>query len=104
MPWIWREWLIGSNSIAIKKGKQTALRISASILCLVVLMTFVPFLLGWFSLIYLLPISVMDIIIVFCTSKLLTSTTDEQRKYIRYIYLGATLGLLIFLLMRFLGI
>jgi len=41
--------LINSNSIAIKYGKETALKISGLIFFFVVLLTSIPFLLKWFS-------------------------------------------------------
>jgi hypothetical protein len=36
--------------------------------------------------------------------RLLNSENDEGRKYIRWIYLGAIAGIIIFLIMRLLGI
>lgn len=92
--------LISSNSIAIKYGKETALKISGLIFFFVVLLTSIPFLFRWFSLVYLLPILLMDFFIVYPTIKLIKSSNEEGRKYIRWIYLGSTIGLVIFLLMR----
>ncbi len=96
--------LINSNSIAIKYGKEKALRLSAFIFVLVILLSLIPFLLGWFSLIYLFPIAVMDIFIGFSTYKLIRSKNERGRKYIRLLYLGATFGLFTFLLMRLTGL
>jgi hypothetical protein len=42
----------------------------------------------------------MDISIGYSAIKLLKSQNEEGRKYIRWIYLGSTFGLLIFLVMR----
>ncbi len=95
--------LIDSNSIAIKHGKEKALRLSAFIFAIVILLSLIPFLLQWFKIIYLLPIVIMDIFIVFSTFKLIKSKNEEGRKYIRLLYLGATFGLLIFLVMRLIG-
>jgi len=92
--------LINSNSIAIKYGKETALKISGFIFFFVVLLTSIPFLLKWFSSVYLFPILLMDFFIVYPTIKLIKSHNEEGRKYIRWIYLGSTLGLVIFLFMR----
>ncbi len=92
--------LINSNSIAIKYGRETALRISGFIFFFIVLLTSIPILLKWFSLAYLLPILLMNFFIVYPTIKLIKSNNEEGRKYIRWIYLGSTLGLVIFLLMR----
>ena len=96
--------LIDSNSLAIKYGKSTALKISGSIFFLVILLSIIPFLINWFSIIYLIPIGIMDISIAYSTMKLLNSKNDEGRKFIRWIYLGATFGLIVFLFMRLVGI
>ena len=42
----------------------------------------------------------MDFFIVYTTIKLIKSRNEEGRKYIRWIYLGSTIELVIFLLMR----
>ena len=96
--------LIHSNSLAIKYGRDSALKISAYIFFFVILLTSIPFILDWFPKIYLLPIAIMDIAIAYPTWKLLKSKNEVGRRYIRSIYLGATFGLLVFLLMRLFGI
>lgn len=95
--------LIDSNSIAIKHGKEKALRVSAFIFVLVILLSLIPFLLQWFNIVYLFPIAVMDIFIGHSTFRLIKSKNEEGRKYIRLLYLGATFGLFIFLVMRLIG-
>lgn len=96
--------LIDSNSIAIKYGKEKALKLSVSIFVLVIILSLIPFLINWFNIIYLFPIAVMDIFIGFSTYNLFKSKNEKGRKYIRILYLGATLGLLIFLFMQLAGI
>lgn len=96
--------LINSKSLAIKFGKSTALKISGFIFTFVVIITSLPFILGWFSLIYLIPILIMDSFIIYSAIKLLWSQLEDGRKYIRQLYLGSTLGLIIFLVMRLFGI
>ena len=96
--------LIKSNSLAIKHGKSTALRISGFIFFLVILLSSVPFILNWFSIIYLIPIATMDIAIAYSSFQLLKSKDEEGRKFIRWIYLGATMGLIIFIMMRLVGV
>jgi geranylgeranylglycerol-phosphate geranylgeranyltransferase len=96
--------LINSNSIAIKYGESVALKISASIFLLVILLSFIPFVINWFSIVYLIPIGVMDISIAYPTFRLLKSKASQRRQLIRWIYLGATFGLIIFLVMRLAGI
>jgi geranylgeranylglycerol-phosphate geranylgeranyltransferase len=92
--------LINSKSLAIKYGKNSALKVSSYIFVLVILLTTLPFLLNWFPIVYLVPITVMDISIAYSSFRLLRSKNEEGRKYIRRIYLGATAGLLIFIFMR----
>ncbi|MFC2133767.1 UbiA family prenyltransferase [Bacteroidota bacterium] len=96
--------LINSKSLAIKYGESAALKISCSILLLVVLISIVPFVLKWFPMIYLIPIGIMDIFIFYFSIKLLKSGNDKRRSYIRAIYLGATCGLFLFLILRLLEI
>jgi geranylgeranylglycerol-phosphate geranylgeranyltransferase len=96
--------LINSNSLAIKYGKPVALRISSYIFFFVILLTSVPFILRWLPAIYLAPIAIMDVSIAYSSFRLLKSGNKKNagRKYIRWLYLGATLGLLVFILMRLL--
>lgn len=96
--------LIDSNSIAIKYGRSISLKISGYIFFTVIVLLFIPFLFDWLSFIYLAPILVMDISIAYLSLKLIKSQKDEGRKYIRWIYLGATFGLIVFLIMRFIGL
>lgn len=96
--------LINSNSLAIKYGKSTALKISGFIFFLVVLLSFIPIILKWFPIIYLIPIGIMDISVAYPAFKLFRSKKEEGRKYIRLIYLGAISGIIIFLIMRLTGI
>lgn len=96
--------LIDSKSIAIKYGKKTALMFSGIIFSLAVLLSIIPFILKWFSLTYLIPILIMDFLIIYPVVKLLNSKDDEGRKFIRWIYLGATFGLIFFLIFRMFNI
>lgn len=96
--------LIQSNSIAIKYGRAIALKVSSFIFFIVILLTLLPFLLNWFPIIYLIPIGVMDFSIAYSSLKLLNSKNDEGRIYVRVLYLGATFGLIVFLIMRLVGL
>lgn len=96
--------LIKSNSLAIKYGRSTAIKNSVIIFFLVVLLSFIPFILNWFPIIYLIPIGIMDVSIAYPALRLLNSENDEGRKYIRRIYLGAISGIIIFIVMRLFGI
>ena len=96
--------LINSNSLAIKYGKQVALQISSYIFFFVILLASIPFILRWLPTIYLVPIAIIDVSIAYSALRLLKSSNNKEAgmKYIRWIYLGATLGLLVFILMRLL--
>jgi geranylgeranylglycerol-phosphate geranylgeranyltransferase len=96
--------LINSRSLAIRYGSKFALKISSYIFLLVILLTSVPFIRGWLPTIYLLPIAIMDVSIACSSLRLLKSGGNKiaGRKYIRWIYLGSTLGLLVFILIRLL--
>lgn len=96
--------LINSKSIAIRYGKEKALRVSAFIFVFVIVLSIIPFLLEWFNIVYLIPIIVMDIFIGYSTFRLVRSKDEEGRKYIRLLYLGATFGLVVFLVMRMMGL
>jgi geranylgeranylglycerol-phosphate geranylgeranyltransferase len=87
-----------SKSIAIMYGKDFALRISSAIFFLVVLISFIPYLFGWLGITYLVFIFCADIITIFSTVKLLKSQTPEEgRKYMRWIYVGATIGMVAYI-------
>lgn len=94
--------IINSNSIAIKHGKRKAITVSFYIFMTVILLSVIPFLFKWFSPVYLIPILIMDLSIAYPAIKFLKSKGEEGRKYIRYIYLGATSGLVVFIMMRLL--
>ena len=96
--------LIKSNSLAIKFGKTMALKISSYIFLFVSLLSLIPFILNWFSLIYLIPIGIMDVSIAYPALRLWKSKNEEGRKFIRWIYLGAIFGLIVFIIMRLIGI
>ena len=96
--------IINSNSLAIKYGASVALKISVSIFFLVILLSFIPFIINWFSIYYLIAIGIMDVSIFYSSLNLLKSKNSNGRKYIRLLYLGATAGLIVFIIMRLWGI
>lgn len=100
--------LIQSRSLALTYGRRTALRISGSLFLLVILLTPLPFLLRWFLPVYALPIALMDIAIARPALLLVRSGHEETdddaaRRHIRLLYLGASGGMLLFLVMRLAG-
>ena len=96
--------LINSNSLAIKYGKGVAIRTSVCLFSCVIILSAIPFIFGWFSIAYIFPIMIMDVSIAYSSIKIMNSKNEEGRKYIRWIYLGATFGLLVFIAMKFFDI
>ena len=92
-----------SKSIAILYGKPTALRISGLLLAGMIALTFLPILLGETGPGYLIPILVMDGFLVFFTVRLLKSqTSTDGRGAMRALYLSASVGMVAFIIGRFL--
>jgi geranylgeranylglycerol-phosphate geranylgeranyltransferase len=91
-----------SKSIAIVWGKQAALRLSGILFGVVVGLTFLLIAWGGPTLRYVLILPLTDILIVYFVIKLLTSQSqDEGRRSMRRLYLGASAGLLAFLISSF---
>lgn len=92
----------GSRSLPVLFGRENAIRISASIFFLVIVISFLPFLLRWMEWLYAIPFLFMDGVILFSTIKLLDSSLANRRMYIRWIYLSASLAILIVIAIRLL--
>ena len=90
----------GSSSLALVLGRENALKISGAIFLLVIVVSSLPFFLEWLEWIYLFPILLMDILILYSTSKLLDSRIVNRRIYIRWIYLSGLVAFLIFIIIR----
>ncbi|MDR3577874.1 MAG: UbiA family prenyltransferase [Anaerolineaceae bacterium] len=93
-----------SKSLAILYGKTSALRISGGVFGVMILLTFIPVILGETSLRYLIPITIMDGVIILFTYRLLKSISPQQgRAAMRGLYISASLGLIAFIISRFIG-
>jgi geranylgeranylglycerol-phosphate geranylgeranyltransferase len=93
----------GSRSIAILHGKKTALRISSALFGIMICLTLIPAAMGETSAGYWLPIAAMDGLILFFAVRLNRSLSPQAgRSAMRGLYLSASLGLIAFLLARFL--
>ena len=91
-----------SKSIAIVRGKRTALRLSGVLFGLAIVLGFLPVLWGGLGLRYLLTISFTDILVIFFVIQLLRSQTPaEGRRSMRGLYLSASLGMLAFMIGSF---
>ena len=95
---------IGSRSLAIVIGVRNAVRVSAAIFSGVVAVSLIPFLTGWLPPAYLVPILLMDGVIVLTVPRLLSADGPPQRPDIRRIYLGGSLAILLFIVMRLAGV
>lgn len=91
---------VGSRSLALVLGRENALKISGATFLLVIVANSLPFLFGWLEWIYLFPILLMDVAILYSTSKLLDSRIVNRRIYIRWIYLSGSVAILIFIIIR----
>ncbi|MHC1782255.1 MAG: UbiA family prenyltransferase [Anaerolineaceae bacterium] len=92
------------RTIALQKDRDYALRITVALWGLVILLSFLPFLIGWLGLSYLVFILITDLVLVVFSVRLLKSQTPESgRAAMRGAYIGATLGIIGFLIGRFLG-
>lgn len=92
----------GSRSLAVVLGPARALRISAVVFAVLVVVSLVPFLTGAVALSYLLPIGVMDAVVVYGTVRLLDPATRNPRAHIRAIYLSGSVAVLGFIFLRIL--
>jgi geranylgeranylglycerol-phosphate geranylgeranyltransferase len=91
---------IGSRSLALRLGRDAALKISRAIFLGIVLYSSLPFLAGWLALTYLWPIVFMDAVILYSTWKLADPRTKAPRRYMRWIYLSGTLAMVVVLVIR----
>ncbi|HKJ27972.1 MAG TPA: UbiA family prenyltransferase [Anaerolineales bacterium] len=90
----------GSFSLAVLLGSENALKISAGIFLLVAVVSILPFVLGWIEWLYVFPLLVMDVLILYSATKLLDSEIADRRKYIRLIYLSGLAAILVFIAMN----
>ncbi len=88
-----------SKTLARLYGKPYALRISSILFILFIIISFIPFLIGWLSIVYLLIFMPMNIIVLYLDLKLLNSqTVEEGRMIIRQLYLILTIFIIVFVL------
>jgi geranylgeranylglycerol-phosphate geranylgeranyltransferase len=91
--------LLGSQSLALRFGRRTALNISAGIFTLLLLLTPLPLFFGWMGIQYLLAILVADSGLIYFTIKLLRSQSSKEGvSAMRGIYLGFLAGMLVYIL------
>ena len=87
-----------SRSIALLKGKAFALHISLILWGVMICLSFLPVIMGWLGISYLIIILLTDALFVFFSVRLVKAQTPEAgRKAMRGIYLGATVFVIAFL-------
>ena len=95
--------LLGSRSLALQFGRTAALRISAGLFALLLVLSPLPLIFGWMGIQYLLAILVADTALIFFTVKLLRSRDSKEGVFaMRGIYLGFTAGMIVYILGQFL--
>lgn len=94
----------GSRSIAILWGRKRALAMSATLFGVVVVLSWIPMIIGEYGLGYTAPILLMDVLVVVFVIKLLQSQTPAEGRWaMRALYINGSLGLLAFLVSAFHG-
>ena len=91
--------LRSSKSIARRKNKAYALRLSGAVFIIFIMLSFLPFMMDWLGYVYLLLMVVTDLCISYFSFRLLRSNTiEEGRAQIRRLYLtwGVFVAIFIF--------
>lgn len=91
---------IGSRSLAVEIGPRNALRVGGGVFAAVILVSLFPFARGWLDRVDLIPILLMDAVILYGVARLLSPAVRHPRRYIRGIYLGGSVSILLFILLR----
>ena len=90
-----------AKTLARVHGKKYALRVSSFLFALFVVMSFLLFVTGWLSNIYLAVFVPMDLALLYLTMKLLRSqTVQEGRARLRQLYLAITFFVVAFVIIR----
>lgn len=96
--------VLGSRSIALRKGKPYALQVSVFLWGVVILLGLLPVLMGWIGIVYLAFILVTAALLIFFSFRLLKSEDAiTGHRAMRGIYLGATLAIIAFLVGQLFG-
>jgi len=86
-----------SKSIAIRMGRKFALNVAGILFFVVIIISLIPIYFHWLGISYLFMILIFDAVTFLSVLKLLRSKTSEEGLfYIKQIYRGGSLGLLIF--------
>ncbi|MTK63852.1 MAG: prenyltransferase [Methanobacterium sp.] len=89
-----------SKTIARKHGKEYALRVSTILYSFIVILSTVPFLMGWLDTKFLYIFIPLDMAIIYLSIKILkTATVEEGRNRIRQLFLTMTGFVIIFVVL-----
>ena len=87
-----------ARSIALLYGRENALRLAGLLFGLFVLISLIPFLMGWLRSFLLFVFVPMDLAILYFASKLLASRrAEEGRMRIRQLYLSTIIFVIVFI-------
>jgi geranylgeranylglycerol-phosphate geranylgeranyltransferase len=88
-----------TKTLAIIFGKNIALIISSVLYIGFILISFIPYILGWVGQNYLLIVVVIDIVLLYFVARLLKSkTSSEGRKRVRQLYYTVIFLLIAFII------
>lgn len=90
----------GSRSLAVLFGPKTAMKTAAGVFATVVAAGAVPFFFGWLEWYYLPPLLMFDAVIVYSVKNLLNPRNSDRINDIRRIYLGGSVMILVFIVIR----
>ena len=97
--------LRGSRSIAIVRGKKFALGISCLLYLVFIALSFLPYVLGWLGLVYLVLVIVTDLTVSYIVYRLMKSKTPQEGKQrTRQLYLTLLTFVIAFIAVRLLAL
>jgi geranylgeranylglycerol-phosphate geranylgeranyltransferase len=97
--------LRSARSLAIVKGKKFALGVSGLLYAVFIALSFLPYVLGWLGLAYLVLVVVTDLAVAYFVYGLLRSETPQEgKRRTRQLYLTLLLFVVAFIAVRLLSI
>jgi geranylgeranylglycerol-phosphate geranylgeranyltransferase len=97
--------LRGARSLAIVKGKEFAMGVSGLLYAVFILLSFVPYALGWLGPAYLALVILTDLAVAYIVYRLLKSETPQEgKKRTRQLYLTLLLFVVAFIAIRLLSL
>ncbi len=92
------------RSIATRKSKTYAVRLSGIIFLVFIALTFLPYLYGWLGFVYLLLIGITDLCLSYFIFRLFSNiSTEDGRTRIRQLYLTWGIFVIVFVVLGFFG-